>query len=141
VTRTITVSLEVLDEIRLSGEAAKPLEACGLLVGYASDQASYEGIVITQVIETRNAHPTPETHFEIEPQALINAYREERDGGPQLIGYFHSHPVGEPVPSATDQAQAPRDGRIWAIVAGDDVRFWQDLPGGFKPVAIEISEA
>jgi len=137
VTRTITISREALDEIRLSGEVAKPLEACGLLVGHASDQ----GGVITQAIETRNAHPTPETHFEIEPQALINAYREERDGGGQLIGYFHSHPGGEPVPSATDQAQAPRDGRIWAIVAGDDVRFWQDQPGGFEPVAFEIAKA
>jgi proteasome lid subunit RPN8/RPN11 len=43
-----------------------------------------------------------------------------------VIGYFHSHPTGAPVPSATDRAMAARDGRIWAIIAGNDVRFWAD---------------
>ena len=42
------------------------------------------------------------------------------------MGYYHSHPLGEPFPSETDQALSAKDGRIWAIVAGEDVMFWED---------------
>ncbi len=87
---------------------------------------------ITEARETRNVHPTPQTHFEIDPQALIDAHRAARAGtGPQVLGYFHSHPAGPPAPSATDRASASGDGRVWAIIAGRDVKFWMDGEQGF----------
>ena len=99
-----------------------PREACGLLLG--------EGGRIMQAVETRNVHPAPETRFEIDPQAIDRRASAPRENGaPQIIGYFHSHPVGEPVPSATDCAMAAGDGRVWAIIAGDEVRLWQDGGG------------
>ena len=64
--------------------------------------------------------PDPETHFEIDPQALIDAHRAARAGGPQVLGYYHSHPAGEPEPSATDRAMAAGDGRMWAIMGRDE---------------------
>ena len=133
-TRTITVSSEALESIRCAAMAAEPLEACGLLLGPQKDAMAHEAqpLVITNAVEARNAHPTPMTHFEIEPKALIAAYRQEREGGPQLVGYFHSHPTGHPVPSLTDQEQSACDGRVWAIAAGQEVRFWIDQPDGFE---------
>ena len=109
--------------MRAAAAAAHPQEACGLLLG--------EGKRITEALETRNVHASPQTHFEIDPQALIDAHRAARSGGPQVLGYFHSHPAGEPVPSATDRACAAGDGRIWAIIAGNDVRCWRDSATGF----------
>ncbi|MCL9983778.1 MAG: M67 family metallopeptidase [Erythrobacter sp.] len=113
--------------MRDAAQAAHPREACGILLG--------EGGRITEARETRNIHPSPHTHFEIDPQALIDAHRAARSGGPQVLGYFHSHPVGLPEPSATDRACASGDGRIWAIIADQDVRFWMDGEQGFAALS------
>lgn len=123
----IAVTSQALAAVQAAAAAAHPREACGILLG--------EGRRITQARETRNVHPAPETHFEIDPQALIDAHRAARAGGAQVLGYFHSHPTGDPVPSATDRASASGDGRIWAIVAGTDVRFWMDGEQGFTALS------
>jgi predicted GIY-YIG superfamily endonuclease/proteasome lid subunit RPN8/RPN11 len=119
----VEVSAQALETMRAAARAAYPREACGLLLG--------EGTRITEARVTANVHPLPETHFEIDPQALVDAHRAARSGGLQVLGYFHSHPAGPPEPSATDRACAAGDGRVWAILAGDDVRFWKDGEQGF----------
>ena len=132
----VKVTREALEEIQAATAEAGQREACGLLLG----EKHGANANIALAVETRNAHPTPETHFEVDPQALIDTYRSEREGGPALIGYFHSHPNGAPAPSPTDQDMAPGDGRIWAIASRDEVRFWRDGPEGFTPVTHHIVE-
>lgn len=119
----LEVTSTALGQIRAAAAAAHPREACGILLGAGSRIAAAR--------ETPNVHPVPATHFEIDPQALIDAHRTARAGGPAVLGYFHSHPVGMAAPSATDRACAAGDGKIWAIAAGDDVTFWQDGEAGF----------
>ncbi len=102
---------------------AHPRECCGQLLGKDSRVALAQ--------PAANVHPDPERHFEIDPKALIAAHRAMRAGGLELLGYYHSHPNGRAEPSAADRASASGDGRIWAIVAGGEVRFWRDEPGGF----------
>lgn len=116
----------------LLAEAAKayPLEACGLLLGQDG--------VIKQAVPVRNVHPDPQRHFELDPAALITAHRAAREGGPQVLGYYHSHPTGATNPSATDRASASGDGRIWAIVAGGAIGWWRDAPGGFEPLPLRV---
>jgi predicted GIY-YIG superfamily endonuclease/proteasome lid subunit RPN8/RPN11 len=123
----IEVSAQALTQMRAAATAAHPREACGLLLG--------EGGRITAAVAARNVHPAPETHFEIDPQALIDAHRAARAGGPEVIGYFHSHPHGPAEPSATDRASAAGDGRVWAIIAGSDIRFWKDGKEGFTALS------
>jgi proteasome lid subunit RPN8/RPN11 len=118
--------------MRAAAAATHPREACGILFG--------EGTRITAVRETANIHPAPQTHFEIDPQALIDAHRTARSGGPQVLGYFHSHPAGPAAPSATDRAMAVGDGRIWAIIAGKDLRFWQDARPGFTALSYRVTD-
>lgn len=120
--------------MRAAAAAALPHEACGILLG--------EGGRIVAARAARNVHPAPRTHFEIDPRALIDAHRAARAGGPEVIGYFHSHPEGPPEPSATDRASAAGDGRVWAIIApndpGADVRFWRDGEQGFTPLSFDL---
>ena len=129
----IEVSSAQVERLLAEARNALPREACGLLLG--------NGAQIEEVRVCRNVHPQPETHFEIDPQALIDAHRAARSGGPQVLGYFHSHPVGLPEPSATDRACAAGDGRIWAIVAGHDVRFWRDDIAGFAALSLCLIES
>ncbi len=109
----------LVEEARL----AHPRECCGLLLGKGSRVALAQ--------PAANVHPEPMRHFEIDPKALIAAHRGARAGGLELLGYYHSHPDGLAEPSVIDRASASGDGRIWAIVAGGEARFWRDQPGAF----------
>jgi proteasome lid subunit RPN8/RPN11 len=128
----IELTRAVRERILSEAEGAFPAEACGILLGR-------EGR-IGQLQPARNVHPTPLTHFEIDPQALVDAHRAARNGGPEVIGYYHSHPNGVAEPSATDREHAPGDGRIWAIAAGGDVTFWRDDEDGFATLSYIVSE-
>ncbi len=110
---------------------AHPRECCGLLLG-ASDE-------ITAAIPARNVHPEPATHFEIDPQALIDAHRGARAGGAQVLGYYHSHPNGLARPSATDARMAADDGAVWGIVAAGRVSFWRAGAGAFTALPYEVT--
>lgn len=115
-------------------EAAKaaPSEACGLLFGPVGR--------IERAVPCANIAADPLRHFEIDPAALFAAHKAERAGGERLAGYWHSHPAGHPLPSATDCEHASGDGRIWAIAAGEEVTFWRDGPSGFEPLPSRVAE-
>jgi desampylase len=128
----LEVTREALTAMRAAAAAVHPNEACGILLG--------QGTHIAEARQTANIHPAPATHFEIDPQALIDSHRAARSGGAQVVGYFHSHPAGPAAPSATDRAMAAGDGRVWAIIAGEDVRFWQDAGEGFTALSYRVTE-
>jgi proteasome lid subunit RPN8/RPN11 len=121
------VSNSILVSLVNEAAAAHPRECCGILLG--------EGGRITGLRPAANVHPQPETHFEIDPQTLVDAHRAARDGGPEVAGYYHSHPNGLAEPSMTDRAQAARDGSVWAIIAAGEVTFWRDAREGFLPLS------
>ena len=122
---------EAVDRLLREADCAYPDEACGLLLGRDGR--------LEWVVPARNVHPDPSLHFEIDPQALIDAHRAARGRGPAVIGYYHSHPVGPAEPSATDRAAAAGDGRIWAIIGGGEVRFWRDGDEGFVALSTRAS--
>ncbi len=128
----ITISATCLNYLLAEAQRVHPYECCGILFG---DQAR-----ITEIVPTRNGHPRRRTHFELDPQALVDAYRAEREGGPRIAGFYHSHPDGSPVPSRRDEAAAARDGKVWAITGQGEVRFWRDMPGGFEPLPYTVLE-
>ena len=128
----LVLNSAVLEAMRGHAGLAAPLECCGLLLGEAAQ--------ITEARAARNVHLSPQTHFEIDPQALIDAHRAARAGGPQVLGYYHSHPRGPAEPSATDRADAAHDGAIWAIVAGQEVTFWRDDKSGFAPLSYVLAK-
>jgi desampylase len=129
---TLEVSSAVLAGMVALSADAHPRECCGILLG--------EGHRITAFLPAVNVHPQPATHFEIDPQALIDAHRAERQGGPQVAGYYHSHPNGLAEPSMADRAQAAHDGSLWAIVAAGDVTFWCDAAQGFLALSYSVPE-
>ncbi|WP_369816801.1 M67 family metallopeptidase [Erythrobacter sp. HL-111] len=124
------------DAMLAAARAAHPFEACGILLGAGSR--------IDAFVPAANVHPDPARRFEIDPQALIDAHRAARAGGPALVGYFHSHPQGPAAPSATDRAMAAGDGRIWAIAGGDagvcDLAFFRAAQDGFETLCSAIIE-
>ncbi|MEZ5683568.1 MAG: Mov34/MPN/PAD-1 family protein [Novosphingobium sp.] len=103
-----------------AARARYPREACGSAAG--------PGGAIELARPCANVHSRRRSAdaSEIDPAALIAAHKAAREGGPQVLGYYHSHPNGRAGPSAEDRAEAAGDGRIWAIVANGGVSWWRD---------------
>lgn len=116
----IKVSSNALKQMHELADAAYPHEACGLMLGRDGQ--------ITQILPAANVHPSPQRHFEIDPQTLIDAHRAARGApeGAQILGYYHSHPDGPARPSKTDTEMAHGDGMIWAIFGEEEIGFWRD---------------
>jgi len=126
----LVVTRQAIDRIFAEAAAAHPLECCGLLLG--------KGDRISEARPAANVHSDPKRFFEIDPQTLIDAHRNARSGGPLLIGYYHSHPLGPPEPSATDRAHGTGDGKVWAIVGEGRIAFWRDAKDGFELLSYSV---
>jgi desampylase len=117
-----------LIERLIAEAAARPdEEVCGLLFG-SEDR-------IDAAVATANFAPDPTRWFEIDPAALIAAHKAEREGGPKLIGCYHSHPSGNARPSAWD-SEAAETGRLWLIIGDQKATLWLAARGGFEPMRL-----
>ncbi|CDO36649.1 MULTISPECIES: M67 family metallopeptidase [Novosphingobium] len=128
----VEVTSGVLARMREEARKASPRECCGVLLGH--------GERIDEALVAANVAQDPERKFEIDPLVLLSSHKQARAGGKQVLGYYHSHPVGHPVPSATDCEHASGDQRIWAIVAGEEIGFWRDGAKGFERIEIRMVE-
>jgi proteasome lid subunit RPN8/RPN11 len=128
----LEVTSSLLTALREEAARAAPEECCGLLLGRAGE--------IGEARPAANVAPDPIRRFEIDPQSLVDAHRAARNNGPEVLGYYHSHPGGPAVPSATDRAQAAGDGSVWAIVGEDGVTFWRDEEAGFAPLSYAVAD-
>jgi proteasome lid subunit RPN8/RPN11 len=126
----VTISSALLGQIMAHAARTPGSEVCGLLFG--DDRA------ITACRATANIAAQPRDSFEIDPQALFDAIRGARNGGPRMIGHYHSHPNGRPEPSLRD-AEAAEPGRYWMILGKGQARLYLAEPGAqFRPIALEI---
>jgi proteasome lid subunit RPN8/RPN11 len=131
----VHIASDLLERI-LTDASADDDEICGLLTGSAS--------AIAATLPCQNVAADPRRRFEIDPVALIAAHRAARQDGTAVIGHYHSHPTGNPIPSACDAAEAAPDGSVWLIVAGREVRAWRavavgPVQGRFEPLRLCIT--
>jgi proteasome lid subunit RPN8/RPN11 len=126
----IAIRTGLAETILAHAASEHPLEACGLLLGSSG--------VIDEVRPAANRSPTPGTHFDLDPTALLETHREARETGRQLLGWYHSHPNGRPDPSPADAAQAADPGKLWLIAADGDLRAFVWTGQGFEPCVLGI---
>lgn len=77
---------------------ALPIEACGL-VAISPGSSS-----IDIVIPIRNVHDQPGDSFSFDPKEWTASYYDMQHKRQQLVGFFHSHPHTEAVPSNRDSS-------------------------------------
>jgi proteasome lid subunit RPN8/RPN11 len=98
----------VLDEVAAHARAASPAECCGLLVGSPSH--------IVGSVRSANLAGDPARRFLIDPKTHFETRRTAGERGLAVIGFYHSHPVSEPVPSESDLAGASYQDHWYLIV-------------------------
>lgn len=116
-------------------EEAYPREGCGLLLG----RVEGDDRVVEEARPASNRWEGRDDRYLVDPETLRRAVDEESAGGPRVLGFWHSHPDADPVPSATDRELAwpwylylivpvrggrARRGRAWEL---DDGR-WVERP-------------
>ncbi len=86
-------------------EAAYPSEACGVLLGLGDgEQVPWS---VTRLIAARNEHGHDRRcRYLVTPEFQLSAERQAQDAGEEVVGYYHSHPDCEAMPSDCDREQA-----------------------------------
>lgn len=125
------IAAEILDRLLAEAAAAPAREVCGLLFGSEDRIEAAEW--------TPNVADDPDRMFEIEPASLFMAIRLERQGGPRLIGHYHSHPNGSTEPSPRDLASA-EPGKVWLIIGGGEARLWLAGAHGFSEAQMIVNQ-
>lgn len=134
----VQISSAALQQIVAAAAASPDVEICGLLFGAAD--------AIDRAEPCANVAADPVRAFEIDPAALIKAYKAMRGGGPGLVGCYHSHPHGAAVPSPRDARAAAPDGWLWLIAKHAEVTAWRAVAAGrvegrFDPIKLEVAPA
>ncbi|WP_332103259.1 M67 family metallopeptidase [Sphingomonas sp. HMP9] len=123
----------MLTQLVAAADASLYSEICGLLFGAQGR--------IEAAAACANVAADPARTFEIDPKALFAAHRRARGGGLAVIGHYHSHPSGLPIPSPRDAAQAMGDGAVWVILGRSTARAWRSVEAGaFVEEAIERTQ-
>lgn len=123
----LTTTRDVRDRLIAHAREESPRECCGLLLG--------RGDEVAEVRRARNVASSPATRFVIDPKDHIDARRDGRARGLEILGFYHSHPHGAALPSATDVAEAAYPGSVYAIIGlgaeVPEVRVFEFADGNF----------
>ena len=114
-----------------------PEEVVGVLAGTHGEAARVE-----RRYRASNAAETPETRYEIAPEAELGLLERIDEAGLDVVGFYHSHPRGPLEPSATDARLAAWPGRSYVIVslAGGDagIGSWRWRGERFERESIRV---
>ncbi|MFN0170691.1 MAG: M67 family metallopeptidase [Bryobacteraceae bacterium] len=81
------------------GRATYPNECCGAMLGSVDGESKH----VTVAIPLQNASQGPQqSRYELRPEDLLQADREARAKGLDLVGIYHSHPDCDAYFSETD---------------------------------------
>lgn len=98
--RQVALSPAAVRALAAAAATAWPCEMVALLAGSMDGDLA----IVERCCEVRGALTGPD-HFAVPPAAFAGAEAAARAAGLQWLGFAHSHPDGEPRPSATDRAE------------------------------------
>ncbi len=96
----LSISETHLKEIKRHAEADYPHECGGLLLGQLDGDS--KTVAETLPMENKAEVETRHDRILIDPRQLMRAEKTARAKGLDVIGYYHSHPDDEAVPSKFD---------------------------------------
>lgn len=116
-----------------------PDEGCGILVGrFHGERAEIIAVTRGKNLNTERAHD----RYVLDPADIVEADREARARGWDIVGFWHSHPDHPAEPSALDTERAWPE-YVYLIVhtgpgGAAEPRAWRlDRGGGFAELPLE----
>ena len=122
---------KVIDVVVSHARREAPAECCGVLIGDAA--------AIAEALPTGNLSENP-NRFLIDPKGHLDALRQARALGLDVIGFYHSHPHTAARPSERDLAEVSYPDLLMMIVsvqsASADVQVFRMAGDRFAEVPI-----
>ncbi len=132
----IWLSREQAQTISDHARAESPREACGLIAGQRERAA--------EIIPIPNIASDPQHAYYMDERALVEALTHLEARHLELIGFYHSHPQSDPIPSQTDVRQANYPNTPYVIVGlkGDAPRLaaWNMSYGRVSEVTLHVGD-
>lgn len=132
------------DEIVSRARHGRVREVCGVLGGQERHNEFDTEVLVTSVYPVDNVAANPRRRYELDPEGQLQAIEELEDDSETLVGFYHSHPRGPPVPSETDVDSATWPGVSYVIVALGGEPFvgsWQWNGESFEQEIVRVVPA
>lgn len=110
----LSIPRAAYDAVLAHADAGGENEVCGILAGERTGDDG-EDARVEAVHRATNVAETPETRYLIDPEQQLRLIEGIEAAGREVIGFYHSHPRGPPVPSETDAERATWPGYSYAI--------------------------
>ncbi len=111
----ILLTQDVEELILRDSRKRLPEEACGVVAGRRSGRVK----LALLALPCKNVSPVPEAEYEISPRELLEVAELIEEEGLEILGFYHSHPGGSPVPSAIDESRAVWEGASYLIASAE----------------------
>lgn len=121
----------------------QPQECCGVLLGREARGVVRVDRSVPAVNQRRDRRSD---RYRVSPRLLLGLQKRARADNLEMVGCYHSHPMGDPRPSLVDRADAwPGLSYLIVALAGGEVgetRSWRLAGGGssFGEEAVEVLE-
>jgi proteasome lid subunit RPN8/RPN11 len=134
------VAASILDHAREGAATTPPEEVCGVLGGRRAGReegasggdgvsdadgpwdAGRDGATadtVTAVEPVPNVADDPRREYELDPAGTVATIDHLESAGFDVVGFYHSHPESDPVPSRTDERRATWPGYVYLICNPD----------------------
>jgi proteasome lid subunit RPN8/RPN11 len=101
----LEINNKCLNEIRSHGEQDYPYECCGLMIG-RFDGNGTKVVLETYPISNSREEEAKRTRFLITPEELMRGEKYARSRNLDIVGFYHSHPDCQAIPSNYDLEHA-----------------------------------
>ncbi|AKG91951.1 putative metal-dependent protease of the PAD1/JAB1 superfamily [Geoglobus ahangari] len=108
------------------------VERCGLLVGRAG-----KDVEVVEAHEVENVKASA-VEFELNPVEVLRVFERAEQSGLDVVGVWHTHPVGYAKPSGKDAMGASVFPGVWVIIARGEVRWYLAGEKGFEEAEVEV---
>ena len=123
----ISILSPQIEEIKLHAERDYPHECGGMLIGHFESEGG-KRVVETLPLENAREDEARHNRVLILPKDVLRAERYAREKGLDVIGYYHSHPDDQAIPSQYDLDHALP---VWSYLISSvfegktaDIRSW-----------------
>jgi proteasome lid subunit RPN8/RPN11 len=115
----IWMSSSALKSVLDASASKERIEPCGALLGFRVPL----GAEVLEAVRLKNAHPSPDRAFLLQPESILEAGRTARAKGLEVVGFWHGHLEGPAWPGMLDEdgmrsAQADGVGTYVHVVVG-----------------------
>ena len=107
----LSLSRTAYDEVLTHAESGGDEEVCGVLAGEREGDDSR----VVAAHRASNAADCPRRRYRIDAEEQLAIIEAIEAAGREVVGFYHSHPDGPPVPSETDAERAAWPGYSYAI--------------------------